>query len=200
MGPQVIVATLVPLAFFALVFGIFYIRNRENMALIEKGINPRQPGAARPRPFVNLKYGLLFIGCGLGLLVAYIIDFKVLRPDSLAAAQAIVRNQPHADTRHKIVLTGNALSVTPAKDAANDSTAIPKDTIATGMHVVVNGNGIQVEENGDEESDAIEIYRDSRRQDNPAIYFALIAIGGGLGLVLSYTIEKKYMLDKPKAA
>jgi hypothetical protein len=31
--------------------------------------------------------------------------------------------------------------------------------------------------------------------DNPAIYFALIAIGGGLGLVGSYRVEKKELLD-----
>ena len=33
--------------------------------------------------------------------------------------------------------------------------------------------------------------------DNPALYFALIAIGGGLGLFFSYRIEKKEWLDKP---
>lgn len=76
MGPEVIVATLLPLAFFALVFGIFYIRNRENMALIEKGINPRQT-YSRPKPFVNLKWGLLFMGSGLGLLIAYFIDMSL---------------------------------------------------------------------------------------------------------------------------
>jgi len=29
-----------------------------------------------------------------------------------------------------------------------------------------------------------------------AVYFSLIAIGGGLGLVSSYRIEKKELLDK----
>ena len=29
-----------------------------------------------------------------------------------------------------------------------------------------------------------------------AIYFALIAIGGGMGLITSYRIEKKELLDK----
>jgi hypothetical protein len=33
-------------------------------------------------------------------------------------------------------------------------------------------------------------------RDNPAIYFALIAIGGGIGLVSSYRVEKKELLDK----
>jgi hypothetical protein len=31
---------------------------------------------------------------------------------------------------------------------------------------------------------------------NVPIYFALIAIGGGLGLITSYRIEKKELLDK----
>jgi len=31
-----------------------------------------------------------------------------------------------------------------------------------------------------------------------AIYFSLIAIGGGLGLILSYRIEKKELLDKER--
>lgn len=75
MGPQVLVATLVPLAFFALIFGIIYIRNRENMALIERGINPRISDN-RPRHFVNLKWGLLLWGAGLGLLIAYFVDIN----------------------------------------------------------------------------------------------------------------------------
>jgi hypothetical protein len=32
--------------------------------------------------------------------------------------------------------------------------------------------------------------------DNEAIYFALIAIGGGLGLISSYRVEKKELLDR----
>ena len=77
MGPEVIIATLVPLSFFGLIFGIIYIRNKENMALIEKGLNPRQKNT-RPLPFVNLKYGLLMIGSGMGLLSAYLIDSLLL--------------------------------------------------------------------------------------------------------------------------
>jgi len=127
MGPDVIIATLVPFAFFALIFGIVYIRNRENMALIERGMNPRQKDS-RPSPFINLKYGLLLIGCGTGLLAAYLID-----------------------------------------------------TFLLGHHVVVTNAGIT-----------------SHDSDNPAIYFALIGIGGGLGLYNSYRIEKREWLDKKK--
>ncbi|HEY6975585.1 MAG TPA: DUF6249 domain-containing protein [Chitinophagaceae bacterium] len=103
---------LVPLGGMAMLFGIVYLYKRENLAMIEKGMNPK---IYRPAPYSNLKYGLLLVGSGIGLLVAYLIDMA--------------------------------------------STAIDGE-------------------------------------ENPSIYFALIAIFGGLGLVLSYRIEKKEVLDK----
>lgn len=54
-----------------MVFGIIYLKTRENMAMIEKGINPK---TNRPAPFRSLKTGLLFLGAGLGLFIAYMID------------------------------------------------------------------------------------------------------------------------------
>ena len=61
---------LVPISLFAMIFGIFYLRTRERLAMIEKGISPAE-NDGRPKPFVNLKWGLLLVGSGLGLLVAY---------------------------------------------------------------------------------------------------------------------------------
>ena len=84
------------------------------MAMIEKGLNPKQY-ANLPAPYRSLKTGLLFLGAGMGLLIAYIVD-RNLR--------------------------------------------------------IVDG------------------------EDNPAIYFALIAIGGGLGLIISYAVEKKEWLSR----
>jgi len=109
-GAQVLVPILVPLGLFVMVFGIIYLRTRENMAMIEKGMNPKQ-WANRPAPFKSLKTGLLFLGAGIGLFIAYMIDHN---------------------------MSGN---------------------------------------------------------DHEAIYFALIAIGGGLGLVGSYAVEKKEWLN-----
>ena len=122
MEPEIIVATLLPLTFFALVFGIVYIRNKENMALIERGINPRVVDP-RPRHFMNLKWGLLLTGAGLGLLIAFLID---------------------SNTAHWIMTSSGK----------------------------------------------------EYRGDNPAVYFSLIAIGGGAGLVISYFIEKKHWDSK----
>ena len=68
-GAQILVPILVPLGAFAMVFGIIYLRTRENMALIEKGKDPRSP-----RPYQSLKTGLLFLGAGIGLLLAFLIS------------------------------------------------------------------------------------------------------------------------------
>jgi hypothetical protein len=100
---------------FAMIFGIYYLKTRQNMAMIEKGMNPKE-FANRPAPYKNLKWALLLIGAGTGLLVAYILDFYVFR-------------------------------------------------------------------------------NTNRHDDHPAIYFSLIAIGGGLGLFGSYRIEKQWWDD-----
>lgn len=71
-----LIPILVPLGGCAMIFGIFYLKTRENMALIEKGINPKQY-ANRPAPFRSLKSGLLLLGAGIGLLAAYIIDHSM---------------------------------------------------------------------------------------------------------------------------
>ena len=65
------------LALFAMIFGIRYLRNRENMAMIEKGLDPKL-NLHRPAPYQNLKFGLLLVGAGVGLLLAYILSEYVL--------------------------------------------------------------------------------------------------------------------------
>jgi hypothetical protein len=44
--------------------------------MIEKGMNPKRH-ANLPAPFRSLKLGLLLLGAGLGLLLAYIIDHSI---------------------------------------------------------------------------------------------------------------------------
>ena len=103
---EMLPAILIPLGAFAMIFGIFYLRTRENLAMLEKGMNPKRY-ANLPAPFRSLKTGLLLLGAGLGLLIAHVIS--------------------------------NNMS----------------------------------------------------GRDHEAIYFSLIAIGGGLGLIGSYAMEKK---------
>ena len=58
---------------FAMIFGIYYLKTRQNLAMIEKGMNPKE-FANRPAPYKNLKWALLLIGAGCGLLAAYLLD------------------------------------------------------------------------------------------------------------------------------
>ncbi|MEI9810563.1 MAG: DUF6249 domain-containing protein [Bacteroidota bacterium] len=106
---------------FAMIFGIYYLKTRQNLAMIEKGMNPKQ-FANRPAPYRNLKWALLLIGAGAGLFLAYLLDTYI-----------------------------PALSV-----------------------------------------------RNYHHDGNPAIYFSLIAIGGGLGLFGSYKMEKKWWDENKK--
>ena len=113
-GAEMLIPILIPLGFFAMIFGIVYMHKRENLAMIEKGLNPKE-WANRPAPYKNLKWGLLLVGAGIGLFLAYLFHDFILKADDDKA---------------------------------------------------------------------------------PAIYFSLLAIGGGLGLIGSYRIEKKELLDK----
>lgn len=58
---------------FAMIFGIYYLKTKENLAMVEKGMNPKDK-INRPAPFRSLKWGLLLLGAGMGLLTAFIID------------------------------------------------------------------------------------------------------------------------------
>jgi hypothetical protein len=111
---------LIPITFFictfALIFGIRYFSNKEKMAMIERGIDPGVRKAT-PQPFLSLKFGLLLVGLGIGLLVA------------LFTVRAIFGND------------------------------------------LTDGQGGQA----------------------VAIYFGFIGIFGGLGLITSYIIEKKWL-------
>lgn len=101
------------ISMFGSIFGIVYLQKRENLAMIEKGLNPK---LYSPAPYKNLKWGLLLVGAGIGLFLAFIIQYS-------------------------------------------------------GMFNI-----------RDEEAYV-------------AVYFALIGIFGGLGLIMSYMIEKKEVLD-----
>lgn len=114
-GAEVLIPILVPLGGCALIFGLVYLKSRENMAMIERNMNPKQ-FANRPAPYRNLKNGLLLLGSGIGLMLAYFI------------------------TQHML-----------------------------------------------------------HDEENPALWFAFIGIGGGLGLIASYRIEKKELLDQGRS-
>lgn len=74
MHGEILIPILVPLGFFALIFGIVYMNKKENLAMIEKGMNPKLGATRGPEPFKNLKWGLLLVGAGVGLFMAYLFD------------------------------------------------------------------------------------------------------------------------------
>lgn len=173
-----LVPMVVMTGMFAMIFGIVYIRSRENMAMIEKGLNPRLKDVS-PRPFANLKWGLLGIGAGLGLLFAYIIDHTMIDHSKAATHSSITIGGHHSGTRKAIV-------------AMPDTTHQAGDTAHASMSVQVKNDN---SDDGDEDEHSITEIKGDDSGSVP-IYFALIAIGGGLGLFFSYRIEKKEWLDK----
>lgn len=77
MAPEVIgvmIPIIVGLGAFMMVWGIRYLENKENMALIERGMEPMNRRRRRQAdPSRTLKNGLMFIGAGLGLLLAIVV-------------------------------------------------------------------------------------------------------------------------------
>jgi len=117
MGPEIVFIFLIICA-TAMVFGIRYMVNKEKMALIERGIDPGITKAriAAPKPFLSLKFGLLLVGLGIGLLIALFT------------------------------------------------------TVNTHL----------------------------REEQSVAVYFGCLSIFGGLGLIISYVIEKKWLDQQPQ--
>jgi hypothetical protein len=67
-------AILIPASIFATIYGIVYlnIRKKERMALLDRGLDPKS-FEKESTSFSSLKYGLLFTGIGMGLLLANIL-------------------------------------------------------------------------------------------------------------------------------
>lgn len=71
---------LVPIAFFAMIFGVVFIylnsRSKERLALIEKNIDATLfYGERKERlTYWTLRLGALMLGFGIGLLVGYLLQ------------------------------------------------------------------------------------------------------------------------------
>ena len=76
-GGEVLIPIVMFAGGFAMIFGIYYLKTRQNLAMIEKGMNPKE-FANRPAPYKNLKWALLLIGAGAGLFLAYLMDNYML--------------------------------------------------------------------------------------------------------------------------
>lgn len=70
---------LIPLVVFSSIFGIFYVwisaRNKERMAMIEKGADASL-FATKKKYFGNitLKFGMLAVGIGIGILIGSLLS------------------------------------------------------------------------------------------------------------------------------
>ena len=76
---------LIPISFFIVVFGIFYLylstRNKERLALIEKGVDASifMSGNKNSTPFGKvfiLNFALLLISVGLGIFIASLLHYN----------------------------------------------------------------------------------------------------------------------------
>jgi hypothetical protein len=83
------VEALIPIAFFALVFGMFYLylttRHKQRLALIEKGADASIFGMAstnngKSGKHWTIRTGLFFIGIGVGVLMGNVMDKVGLFP------------------------------------------------------------------------------------------------------------------------
>jgi hypothetical protein len=72
-------AILIPLVVFSSIFGVFYVwisaRNKERMAMIEKGADASL-FATKKKYFGNitLKFGMLAVGIGTGILIGSLLS------------------------------------------------------------------------------------------------------------------------------
>jgi len=66
--------SLIPLGFFAMVLAIVYLRQqrRERLLMIEKGMDPKNFETTL-HPTRSLKWGIVLVGLGLGMLIANVL-------------------------------------------------------------------------------------------------------------------------------
>ena len=79
---------LIPIAFFITAFGILYVifstRNKERLALIEKGADASLFQSKRNNKHHSLKAGMFLAGIGLGILLGNILDVTTQLKEEVA--------------------------------------------------------------------------------------------------------------------
>lgn len=82
-------AVLIPLIVFASIFGVFYVflstRNKERLALIEKGADASLFESKKThRSNLTLKFGMLAVGIGVGILIASLLESYTVLDEEVA--------------------------------------------------------------------------------------------------------------------
>jgi phosphotransferase system glucose/maltose/N-acetylglucosamine-specific IIC component len=80
----VLLPIILGLGAFMMIWGIRYFENKENMAMIERGLEPKK-ARHQADPSRTLRNALMFIGAGTGLLLAIVVSNTFdLREESAA--------------------------------------------------------------------------------------------------------------------
>jgi uncharacterized membrane protein YfcA len=86
------VEILVPIALFAGIFGILYVfyttRNKERLAMIEKGADPSIFANRKKR--IGIKLGLLAIGAAIGILIGQVLTSSTNMEEEVATISMIL--------------------------------------------------------------------------------------------------------------
>jgi hypothetical protein len=82
-------AVLIPLIVFSSIFGIAYVflntRNKERLSLIEKGADASLFATKKNhRSNLTLKFGMLAVGIGVGILIASILETYTVLDEEVA--------------------------------------------------------------------------------------------------------------------
>lgn len=82
-------AILIPLIVFSSLFGMVYVflntRNKERMSLIEKGADASLFATKKNhRSNLTLKFGMLAVGIGIGILIASILESYTVLDEEVA--------------------------------------------------------------------------------------------------------------------
>ena len=84
---------VVPVSIFLMVIVLRYLENRENMAMIERGMDPKANKALRKKdldPSQTIKNGMMFVGAGIGLLLAIVTTSTFQMEDGTGVYFALI--------------------------------------------------------------------------------------------------------------
>lgn len=75
MNEDIFIVLIIFAAIFGIVFVVASARNRERMAMIEKGVSPKDfLTERRPNSYGILKWALLLVGIGFGLFIGSLLE------------------------------------------------------------------------------------------------------------------------------
>jgi len=85
MNEEIFIVLIIFGSIFGIVFVVAQARNRERMAMIEKGVDPKSFMTDRkPNSYGILKWAMLLIGLGFGLFIASLLDAYTSIPEEPA--------------------------------------------------------------------------------------------------------------------